>query len=282
MSWLESTKRLLHRWFSSIPFFILLGLALGFGISLLAIPRPNIAILTVSGPILDQTYADNILNRLQYARDSKDIKGVVLRIDSPGGGASATEQIYLDILRLREQKPVVASIGTLAASGGYYVALGSNFIYAEPTSQIGSIGAFVSLPQPEELDEEVGTTGPFKATGQSRRKAISHLEMIRQEFIDVVKLQRGDRLQLSEEELSLGEILVGVEALRYGLIDEIGTRTAALEKAASLAGLRNYGILEFQIDTQPRRWSFGNADLADLKSQTGLFPRYYYLYFESR
>lgn len=282
MFWLESIKKWLRRGFSSIPFFILLGLALGFGISELAIPRPNIAILSVSGPILDQAYADNILNRLQYARDSNNIKAVVLRIDSPGGGASATEQIYLDTLRLSQQKPVVASIGTVAASGGYYVALASNFIYAEPTSQIGSIGAFVSLPQPEELDEEVGTTGPFKATGRSKRKAIGHLEMIRQEFVDAVKLQRGDRLKLSEEELSLAEILVGVEALRFGLIDDIGTRTAAIEKAARLAGLRNYGILEFQIDTQPRYWSFGAADLADLKSQTGLFPRYYYLYFESR
>ncbi|MFQ5996627.1 MAG: S49 family peptidase [Dehalococcoidales bacterium] len=282
MSRLEATKRLMRRWLRSIPFFIVLGLALGVGISVLVIPRPNIATITISGPILSQTYTDNILNMLQYARDSNNVKGVVLRIDSPGGGASATEQIYLDVLRLRQQKPVVVSIGTMAASGGYYIAVASNFIYAEPTSQIGSIGAFVSLPQPEELDEDVGTTGPFKATGRSKRKAISHLEMVRQEFVDVVRSQRGDRLQLSEEELSQGEIHVGVEALRFGLIDEIGTKTAAIEKAASLASLRNYEVVEFQLSTQPRTWSFGPSDLADLKSQTGLIPKYYYLHFESR
>ena len=282
MSRLEATKRLVRRWLHSISFFIVLGLALGVGISVLVIPTPNIATITISGPVLNQAYTDDILNMLQYARDSNNIKGVVLRIDSPGGGASATEQIYLDILRLRQQKPVVASIGIIAASGGYYIAVASNFIYAEPTSQIGSIGAFVSLPQPEELDEDVGTTGPFKATGRSRRKAIGHLEMVRQEFIDVVRSQRENRLQLSEEELSQGEIHVGVEALRFGLIDEIGTRTAAIEKAASLAGLRNYEVVEFQFKTQPRTWFFGPSDLADLKSQTGLIPKYYYLHFESR
>ena len=282
MSRLEATKRLVRRWLRSIPFFIALGLALGVGISVLVIPAPNIAIITISGPILSQAYTDDILNMLRYAHENNNIKGIVLRIDSPGGGASATEQIYLDILRLRQQKPVVASIGTMAASGGYYIAVASNFIYAEPTSQIGSIGAFVSIPQPEELDENVGTTGPFKATGRSKRKAISHLEMVRQEFIDVVRSQRGDRLQLSEEELSQGEIHVGVEALRFGLIDKIGTRTAAIEKAASLAGLRNYGVIEFQLKTQTRTWSFGPSDLAALKSQTDLFPKYYYLYFESR
>jgi len=282
MSRLETTKRLLRRWFSSIPFFVVLGLILGGLISVLIMPGPNIAILTISGPILRQDYTDNILDKLEYARENNSIKAVVLRIDSPGGGASATEQIYLDLLRLRQRKPVVVSIGPLAASGGYYIALASNFIYAEPTSQIGSIGAFVSLPQPEELDEDVGTTGPFKATGGSRRKVTGHLEMVRQEFIDAIKSQRGDRLQLSEEELSRGEIHIGVESLKYGLIDEIGTRTAAIEKAASLAGLRNYEAIELEITSQPRFWFFGPSDMASLKAQTGLVPKYYYLYFESR
>lgn len=282
MSRLESVKRLVRRWLSSIPFFIVLGLALGGLISVLVIPRPYIATITVSGPILNQAYADDILDMLQYAQRNHRIKAVVLRIDSPGGGASTTEQIYLDVLRLREQKPVVVSIGTIAASGGYYIAAAANFIYAEPTSQIGSIGAFVSLPKPEELEEDIGASGPFKATGGSRRKIIGHLEMVRQEFVDAVRSQRGDRLKLSEEELSRAEIHVGVESLRYGLIDEIGTRNAAIEKAASLARLKNYGVVELKMVNQPLSWIFGASDLETLKSQTGLIPRYYYLYFESR
>ena len=151
----------MRRWFASIPFFVLLGLGLGVLISIPVIPKPNIATITISGAIFDQAYTDDILDMLRYARNNSDIKAVVLRIDSPGGGVSAIEQIYLDVLRLRQQKPVVTSIGTVAASGGYYVAVASNFIYAQPTSQLGSIGAWSSLPAPEELDEDIITTGPF-------------------------------------------------------------------------------------------------------------------------
>jgi len=280
MSRLGSATRLLRRWLSSIPFFVVLSLALGGLISIAVIPKPNIAMITISGTILDQSYVDDIVKTLRYAKDDDSIKGVVLQIDSPGGGASAAEQVYLNVLQLRQQKPVVASVGTAAASGGYYIAVASNSIYAEPTSQLGSIGAWVSLPSPEELDEDVLTTGPFKATGGSRRKTTGVLETFRQQFVEAVISQRGDRLKMSEEELSQAEIYVGVESLRNGLIDDIGTSTAAIEKAASLAGIKNYGVVELSIP-QPFIWLFfSSSDLKDLKSQTSLVPVYYYLYFE--
>ena len=277
MSRLESVNRLLRCWLWSIPFFVLLGLVLGALISIPLIPKPNIAIITISGSILEQAYTDDILDMLRYARDDASIKAVVLRIDSPGGGASATEQVYLDVLRLRGQKPIVASIGARGASGGYYIAVASNFIYAEPTSQLGSIGAWCILPTPEELDEDIITTGPFKATGGSRRKVTDELEMVRQEFVAAVTSQRGDRLKLSEAELSRAEIYSGVESLGYGLIDDIGTSTAAIEKAASLAHIRNYEVVKLYI----QKPDISPLDMEALKSQTGLMPIYYYLYFES-
>ena len=280
MSRLESIKRLARRWFTSIFFFVLLGLLLGGLLSVPLIPRPNIVTITISGVILDQTYTDDILDMLRYARDEDSVRAVVLRINSPGGGVSATEQIYLDVLRLRQQKPVVVSVGTTATSGGYYIAVASNFIYAEPTSQLGNVGAWVNLPSPEELDEDVGTTGPFKATGGSRRKAMGQLEMVRQEFVEAVTSQRGDRLQLSEEELSRAELYAGVESLKYGLIDDIGTRTAAIEKAASLANIRNYEVVDLYIPKPVSFLFFGSSDLEALRAQTSLVPIYYYLYFE--
>ena len=109
---LESAKRLMRRWFTSIPFFIVLGLILGAAIAIPLMPKPSVATITISGEIYDQAYTDDILDMLRYARDNSQIKAVVLRIDSAGGEASAIEQIYLDILQLRQQKPVVASIGT--------------------------------------------------------------------------------------------------------------------------------------------------------------------------
>ncbi|MBA7633691.1 hypothetical protein ES703_41262 [subsurface metagenome] len=273
----ESAKRCWCRWLGSISFFVVLGLVLGALISIPLIPKPNIATIIISGSILEQAYTDDVLDMLRDARDDASIKAVVLQIDSPGGEASVIEQIYLDVLRLRGQKPIVASIGARGASGGYYIAVASNFIYAEPTSQLGSIGAWCILPTPEELDEDIITTGPFKATGGSRRKATDELEMVRQEFVTAITSQRGDRLKLSEGELSRAEIYSGVESLRYGLIDDIGTSTAAIEKAASLAHIRNYEVVKLYI----QKPDIAPLDMETLKSQTGTMPIYYYLYFES-
>jgi len=277
MSRLESVKRLLRCWLWSISFFVLLGLVLGVLISIPLISKPNIATITISGSISTQAYTDDILDMLRYARGNDSIKAVVLRIDSPGGGASVIEQIYLDVLRLREQKPVVASIGRRGASGGYHIAVASNFIYAQSASQVGSVGAWVSFPAPEELDEDILTTGLFKAPGRPRRKAVARLEMIRQQFVSAVMSQRGDRLKISEEEISRAEIYSGVESLRHGLIDDIGTSTAAIKKAASLARIRNYEAVKLFMQNPDTSL----LDMEALKSQTGLMPIYYYLYFES-
>ena len=239
--------------------------------------------VTISGPIVEQAYVDDILEMLRYARDNDDIKGVVLQTDSPGGYASPIEQIYLDVLRLGSRKPVVASVGSQGASGGYYIVVASNFIYAEPSSQLGSIGGWTSLPAPEELEEDIVTTGPFKAIGGSRRKAIADFETRVEEFVSAVMSQRGDRLKLSEEELSRTEVYSGVESLRYGLIDDIGTSTAAIQKAARLARIRNYGVIDINEELRiwkPTYWPWFFS-IEDLKSQTGLMPIYYYLYFES-
>ena len=274
---LESAKRLVRRWFTSIPFFVVLGLILGLAIAIPVIPKPNIATIPISGSILEQAYADDIMDMLRHASTDRNIKAVVLQIDCPGGYASVIEPIYLEVLRLRQQMPLVASIGAQGASGGYYMAVASNFIYAEPSSIIGSVGAGVLLPHPEELDEYNITTGPFKTTYGSRRKALSGLETLRQQFVSAVISQRGDRLKMSEEELSQAAVYSGTEGLRYGLIDDIGTSTAAIQKAAELAHIRNYGVVELYI---PRLfiWFFS---MEDLKSQISMMPIYYYLYFES-
>ncbi|MFC2020661.1 S49 family peptidase [Chloroflexota bacterium] len=282
MPWLESTKRLLCRWFTSIPFFILLGLILGAALAIPAIPRPKIATIPISGPLLEQDFTDNIVKALISARDDNSVKAVILKIDSPGGYVITSEQIYLEARRLQQKKPVVTLVQTIAASGGYHVAVAADFIYAMPTSSVGSVGAFSSLPSPEILNEATLSTGLFKATGGSKRRAIAVLEMIRQQFVSVVMSHRGDRLKMSEEKLSQAELYTGTEALTYGLIDAIGTTTDAAKKAAEMAGIINYELVDVYI---PRPLSFylffGSADLAQLKAQTGNVPVYYYLHFES-
>ncbi len=272
-------KTLLHGLYS-IPFFILLGLALGFLVAIPAIPRPQVAVILISGVIIEQDFTDDILDMLDTAREDSSIKAVVLEIDSPGGYVVTTEAIYLEVLRLRKVKPVVVAIRSTAASGGYYIAVAADYVYALPTSEVGSIGAWSILPTSEELDERIITTGLFKATGGSRRNAVVELEIIRQEFVSLVQQHRGDRLKLTEEELSQAKIYLGSESLTLGLIDELGTVTDATAKAANLANLRNYTITKLlPEETQEAILVF--IGIEELKAQSSLIPVYYYLYFES-
>ncbi|MFC1938310.1 S49 family peptidase [Chloroflexota bacterium] len=268
------TVKFAKRWLNSIYFFILLGLILGGLTSVIVVPKPIISEITVSGAILERAYVDSIIDELQSAKEDRNVKAVVLKIDSPGGAVSAIEPIYFEILELKRSKPVVASVGTIAASGGYYIAVATNFIYAQPNATVGSVGVIGTLPGTEKLDENVITTGPFKRSGQSRRRAISRIETIRQQFVEAVTIQRGERLQIPEDELSQASVYSGTEGLRYGLIDDIGMSAQAMQKAAELAHIRSYSVTECLIQ------STEVVDIEALKSRTNNIPLYYYLYFE--
>ncbi|MBI2852034.1 MAG: S49 family peptidase [Chloroflexi bacterium] len=273
-------KRFLRRVFTSFLFFMLVGVALGIAVAVPVIPRPKIVTISISGPMLDQAFTDDALDTLRKLGKDNSVRAVVLQIDSPGGGASLVEPVYLELLRLRQKKPVIAVVGSMAASGGYYLAAAADYIYAQPTSQVGSIGVFSGLPQAEQLAEDLLTSGLFKATGGSKRKAIEELEMVRQEFVSAVTLQRGGRLTLSDQQISLGALYLGTDALRYGLIDEIGPVTVAIERAAEMARIRNYEVVKKTI-FQPLPFFFFFS-VEQMKAQISSAPGYYYLYFESK
>ncbi len=273
--WLQRTvQKTIGSRFAWIPLFFLLGCLLGGLISIPMIPEPDIAIITISGVIFDQANVDDILNELRSYKNDNSIRAVVLQIDSPGGSVVAIEPIYLEVLELKKNKPVVTTVAQIAASGGYYIAAASDFIYALPSSSVGSIGVIGTLPTPEELDEDVITSGPFKAIGGSRRKSVSEIATIKQHFIEAILSQRGARLNMSEGQLSRAEVYSGTESLGYGLIDDIGTRSSAMRKAAQLAHLRSYGVLECLVECPP------DAELIELKSPMNNVPIYFYLYVE--
>ena len=167
---------------------------------------------------------------------------------------------------------MLAFIQAVAASGGYYIAVATNAIYSQPNSTIGSVGVIGALPESEQLDEYIVTTGPFKVSGQSRRRATSQIETIRQQFAEAVMLQRKDQLKMTEGELSQAAVYSGTESLNYGLIDYIGTGSQVRQKAAELANIKNYGITECFIQCTVE------IDLEELKSRTQNIPVYYYLY----
>lgn|GEM_PF-964531 len=285
---LEVIKKLGHHPKYSVVLFILLGLLLGFLISSISIRQPQVGFITISGIIVDQKTTDDIVKMINYANDNSRIKGVVIKIDSPGGVAAAIEEVYLNLVTLKRNKPVVASIGRRALSGGYYIASASHFIYSKPTSLVGGVGALVFLPKPEDLKEDVIGSGPFKESGGPARHWLGALDMVKQAFIQAVVSQRGQSLKIDAVELSEAKAYIGIEAIKLGLVDKMGTDKEAEKKAASLAGVRNYKLVDInqELKIYPSWWGWflsettAEADL--MKLSTGLSPIYYYLYIEQR
>jgi protease-4 len=224
---------------------IAVALVAGYYLAKALIPTPKIGVIDVDTQVTD-SMADAMAREINYARKADDIKGVVLMINSPGGGASAGHDIYFQVRSLREEKPVVASMDTLAASAAYQIGVGANEIYAKPASIIGNVGVIMGQPSPETLSERFITTGPFKTTGGSASSWLQMLDLLHADFRDSVVAERSkapNPLKLSPDEVATGEIWVGVEAKEYGLIDELGSRLDAIERAAALANLTNYEVV---------------------------------------
>ncbi|MBI5253594.1 MAG: S49 family peptidase, partial [Euryarchaeota archaeon] len=173
------------------------------------------------------------------------------------------------------------SIDSIGASGAYYAAVASNYIYAKPTSIVGSVGVVTKLPAPEKVDEDTITTGPFKEMGASRRDWVYQASMVGESFQQAVLLQRKDKLKMSKEELARGEIYIGTLGHRYGLIDEIGSTSDAIEKAAELAGIANYKVIDIAKEMNLTRAATPFlVNETFLRSPTNTAPINYYIYLE--
>lgn len=196
------------------------------------------------------------LTDLQKLRKDDDVKAVVIRVNSPGGSAYASEQIWHEVQLLRAEKPVVISMGGLAASGGYYISCGANKIFAESMTLTGSIGIFGMIPDASELLTQklglsfdvvktnamgdFGTRGrPFNA-GESA-KLQNHVNRGYELFTGRVATGRG-MAQDSVKVIGEGRVWTGEQALKIGLVDQLGDLDDAIEAAAALAELEKYTI----------------------------------------
>jgi protease-4 len=187
--------------------------------------------------------------------EHRDIVAVVLVIDSPGGSAATSEELFFRLVQLRSQKPVVASVNRLAASGSYYMAIAANYIYSKPAALVGSIGVVSSLPgvaRPTEFD---ANTGPFKASGSSEVDWIRGMESLKNAFVSHVYEQRIYMLEHMHAEsradllpqkdfISTGQVWFAPEAYEIGLVDALGSDLDAIQKAADLAHVANYEIVD--------------------------------------
>ena len=213
--------------------------------------KPKIAVIDIPFTVISDDSAFAIGAHLDFARRDDSIKAVVIKLTSPGGGAAASEKLFFETRSLSQKKPVVLVMNDLVASGGYMMSLGANYTFAKPSSFVGNIGVILSpLPPlvPSPPNERDGFTGPFKLDGGSRRDFIAMTDQLKQSFGSLVRAQRGDRLNLSQEELLSGRIYSGIQSVRLGLADAIGDDTDAIAKAASLAGISNYELVDVNTE----------------------------------
>ncbi|WP_298533925.1 signal peptide peptidase SppA [uncultured Algibacter sp.] len=197
---------------------------------------------------------------LRRARNDKRVKAVVLRINSPGGSALASELIWREIELTKKVKPVIVSMGDLAASGGYYIACNADKIIAEPTTITGSIGVFGMLPNGKELAANMGinaeqvvtntnavTYSFFEPLNETQRTFIQEgILNIYNLFSTRVSDGRGlTRAQV--EDIAQGRVWTGTDAINNGLVDELGGLDLALQRAAEAAEIKDYKIKEFPI-----------------------------------
>lgn len=229
-----------------ILFFVLViivPLAAGIYLAPRFVPRPQIGVARLDYDIASDT-AYALTQQLAYARRDPAIKAVVLVINSPGGSAAYSEELFLDVLHTRRQMPVVASIDLLAASGAYYMAAAADEIYAKPTSNIGSVGVIAFLPGELFVEEDLLTTGPYKAFGGSRDSVTRQIERAKFAFLQAIETGRADRLVIDLDTLSRAEVYTGVQALEFGLIDGLAANDEVVRRAGQLAGLRGYEVVE--------------------------------------
>jgi len=208
----------------------------------------RIAIVELEGLIVD---VDDQVRELRAYRDNPGIRAVVLRINSPGGAVAPTQELYGAIRRLREAgKPVVASLGAVAASGGYYIAVAADQIYANPGTLTGSIGVVMQMANLNALMKKVGVeyvvvkAGEFKDVGNFARPMTAEEHRILQALLDdvhgqfIAAVADGRKLDRAVvRRFADGRVFSGTQAKALHMIDELGGLEEAVEGAATLAGL---------------------------------------------
>ncbi|MEW6107878.1 MAG: signal peptide peptidase SppA [Nitrospirota bacterium] len=223
--------------------------------------RSRIALVRLEGPILDSKKKVDEIR--EYVKDAS-IKAIVLRIDSPGGAVAPSQEIYEEVKRSAAKKHVIVSMGSIAASGGYYISSPSTKIIANPGTLTGSIGVIMEIPNIEGLMNKIGIKteviksgrlkdigSAFRGMKQEERDILQGvMDNVHEQFIRAVS--EGRKLKIEEvRKIADGRIFTGEQAVGYGLVDELGTLEDAINAAAKLAGIKE----EPEVVTKEEKFS---------------------------
>jgi protease-4 len=257
----------------------------GFSLSL----HERIGVILIEGPI---TESQQIIKQLVDFKKDDRIKAIILRVNSPGGGFAPSQEIYREVRKTILTKRVVASMGSVAASGGYYIASAADKIVANPGTLTGSIGVIMEFVQLEDLLKKLGVgmevlkSGEFKDIGsphrpmsQREKELIQNLILdIQAQFVEAVAQGRN----LSEEkiqEIADGRILSGAQSKELGLVDHLGNFEDAVDLAKEMAGIKGEASLVYPKRTGASLWDIllHDASLALVKAiRNILIPRIEY------
>lgn len=267
-----------------IVFLVLFVLLIIISLAIIAIQNnlpigERIALIRIEGPIFDSKEAIEEIKK--YSKD-KSIKAIVLRIDSPGGAVAPAQEIYEEVRKAVAKKKVVVSMGSVAASGGYYIASPASRIVANPGTLTGSIGVIMEIPNLEGLMNKLGIrtevvksgrhkdiASIFRGIKKEEREILqSVLDNVHEQFISAVAEGRK-MLHEDVKKVADGRIFTGEQALKIGLIDELGNIEDAVKIAATLSGIKGEPV----VVTKGEKFSIINLLRGSIpKEFTDVFP----------
>ncbi|WP_457638646.1 signal peptide peptidase SppA [Persephonella sp.] len=247
---------------------------------------PKIAIIPVKGVISDYM---NIIDNIERARRDHSIKAVVLAVDSPGGAVGASQEIYSALEKLRKDKPVVVSMGNVAASGGYYISVPANVIYANPGTITGSIGVIIQHVSVSQVLKKLGIkvenikSGRNKdilypnndLTPQQKKLLEETIKDVYNQFLeDIVKYRPVDMHTLKQ--YADGRIMTGRQAVKLKLVDKLGNIQDAVLEAKKLAGLEGKPVMVIRLEREEnllKKMLGAKINISDILT----YPQFYYL-----
>lgn len=243
--------------------------------------------------------SEKVIKDLRKLKDNENVKAVVLRVNSPGGSAYGSEQIWYAVNQLKKEKPVIVSMGDYAASGGYYISCNADTIVAEPTTLTGSIGIFGMMPNAKGLTEKLGVsfdvvkTNPYADFGNLTRPMNDGEKGLMQMYVNngyelfLTRCSDGRGISMEElDKIAQGRVWTGSTAKELGLVDELGGLDKALEIAIAKAGVDAYtvmsypkkeGFLESLMNTNPGNYIKGrmlNGKMNDMYRQFSIIENF--------